>query len=62
MDKKEKYFLPYQIDWLNDNSQIKVWEKSRRIGATYVQAYEDVRDVVLGNLHGFAESQKLIFT
>lgn len=46
----KKYFLPYQINWLNDNSQIKVWEKSRRIGATYVQAYEDVRDVVLGNV------------
>lgn len=45
-----KYFLPYQIDWLNDKSQIKVWEKSRRIGATYVQAYEDVCDVVLGNV------------
>jgi len=42
-----KYFLPYQIRWLQDNSQIKIWEKSRRIGATYVQAYEDVRDVVL---------------
>lgn len=51
MSKTEsKYFLPYQIDWLNDTSQIKVWEKSRRIGATYVQAYEDVRDVVLGNV------------
>ncbi len=23
---------------------MKIWEKSRRIGATYVQAYEDVRD------------------
>jgi phage FluMu gp28-like protein len=44
------YFLPYQIDWLNDNSQIKVWEKSRRIGATYTQAYEDVRDAVLGKV------------
>ncbi|GIV45761.1 MAG: hypothetical protein KatS3mg036_0579 [Ignavibacterium sp.] len=51
MNKQErKYFLDYQIDWLNDNSQIKIWEKSRRIGATYVQAYEDVRDVVLGNV------------
>ncbi len=44
------YFLPYQTNWLNDQSQIKVWEKSRRIGATYVQAYEDVRDVVLGTV------------
>ncbi len=32
--------------WLNDNSKIKIWEKSRRIGATYVQSYEDVRDCV----------------
>ncbi len=46
----KKYFLQYQINYLNDTSQIKVWEKSRRIGATYVQAYEDVRDVVLGNV------------
>lgn len=42
-----KYFLPYQLRWLNDNSPIKVWEKSRRIGATYVQSYEDVRDCVV---------------
>lgn len=38
------YFLPYQIAWLRDTSRFKIWEKSRRIGATYVQAYEDVRD------------------
>ena len=47
---KYNYFLPYQLLWLNDSSQIKVWEKSRRIGATYVQAYEDVRDVVSGHV------------
>lgn len=45
-----KYFLPYQIRWLNDKSPIKVWEKSRRIGATYVQSYEDVRDCVAKNV------------
>lgn len=39
-----KYFLPYQIRWLSDNSKIKIWEKSRRIGATYVQSFEDVQD------------------
>jgi len=44
--KENKYFLPYQSRWLNDTSKIKIWEKSRRIGATYVQAYEDVRDCV----------------
>lgn len=40
----KSYFLPYQIAWLRDTSRFKIWEKSRRIGATYVQAYEDVRD------------------
>jgi len=42
----KKYFLQYQIDWLKDESPIKIWEKSRRIGASYVQSYEDVRDCV----------------
>lgn len=32
--------------WLNDKSKVKIWEKSRRIGATYVQSYEDVRDCI----------------
>ncbi len=41
-----KYFLPYQLEWLDDNSPVKIWEKSRRIGATYVQSYEDVRDLL----------------
>lgn len=43
-DKLKSYFLPYQIAWLRDQARFKLWEKSRRIGATYVQAYEDVRD------------------
>lgn len=38
------YFLPYQAEWIKDQSRFKVWEKSRRIGATYVQSYEDVKD------------------
>ena len=38
------YFLPYQAEWLKDAARLKIWEKSRRIGATYVQAYEDVVD------------------
>jgi phage FluMu gp28-like protein len=43
---ENKYFLPYQRRWLADSNNVKVWEKSRRIGATYVQSYEDVRDVL----------------
>lgn len=40
-------FLPYQQKYLRDKSQLKIWEKSRRIGATWTQAYEDVEDIVL---------------
>ncbi len=40
------YFLPYQQRWLADKSRIKIWEKSRRIGATYVQSFEDVCDCI----------------
>jgi len=50
MKAENKYFLPYQINWLKDESKIKIWEKSRRIGATYVQAYEDVRDCISGKV------------
>ncbi|WP_020403752.1 terminase large subunit domain-containing protein [Gracilimonas tropica] len=38
---EQPHFLPYQKAWLDDKSDIKIWEKSRRIGATYVQSYED---------------------
>lgn len=38
------YFLPYQTAWINDTSRFKIVEKSRRIGLTYCQSYEDVRD------------------
>ena len=30
--------LPYQIDWIRDDSPVKVWEKSRRIGASWSDA------------------------
>lgn len=38
------YFLPYQVKWINDHSRFKIVEKSRRVGMTYAQSYEDVRD------------------
>lgn len=46
--RREKYFLPYQRRWLADESQMKLSEKSRRIGMTYAQSYEDVRGSVKG--------------
>jgi phage FluMu gp28-like protein len=46
------YFLGYQEAWLRDTNRLKVAEKSRRIGWTYVQAYEDVRDAAKAKEHG----------
>lgn len=46
----KQIFLPYQVKWLEDRSPIKIWEKSRRIGATFVQAFEDVRDIIEGTI------------
>jgi phage FluMu gp28-like protein len=36
------HFLPYQLDWINDQSKLAVGEKSRRIGWTYASAYRAV--------------------
>ncbi|MEK7382764.1 MAG: terminase family protein, partial [Elusimicrobiota bacterium] len=46
--RQAKHFLPYQIRWLLDESRFKLWEKSRRIGATRTQGYEDVKGSVKG--------------
>ena len=32
-------FLAYQIAWINDKSPLKIWEKSRRIGASWCEAF-----------------------
>jgi phage FluMu gp28-like protein len=43
-DRISKYFLPYQAKWIGDRSRFKIVEKSRRVGMTYAQSYEDVVD------------------
>lgn len=35
-------FLPYQQRWLDDQSSLKIIEKSRQIGITYTDAYDSV--------------------
>lgn len=35
-------FLPYQSAWIDDDSQLKIAEKSRRIGLTWAEAADDV--------------------
>lgn len=35
-------FLPYQVDWINDDAPRKLGDKSRRTGWTYCEAYDCV--------------------
>lgn len=38
--KSQDYFLPYQLKWINDNSRMKIYEKTRRRGGmTYSTSY-----------------------
>ncbi|NLF31580.1 MAG: hypothetical protein GX591_11925 [Planctomycetes bacterium] len=43
-----RVLLPWQEAWRRDTSPMKIWEKSRRIGATYTEA----NDVVMTRLPG----------
>jgi phage FluMu gp28-like protein len=36
------HFLPYQLDWINDDAPVAIGEKSRRIGWTYASAFRAV--------------------
>ena len=47
-DKKlSRYFLPYQIRWIQDPSRMCLAEKSVRIGWTYADALKNVRKRIL---------------
>ena len=39
-----KILLPYQRRWVGDTSRVRVWEKSRRIGASYCEALQSVME------------------
>ena len=40
---EDKFFLPYQVAWIRDESRIKLMEKSRQIGMSWTTAYALVR-------------------
>ncbi len=44
--------LPYQSAWVEDRSRVKVWEKSRRIGASYGEALDSVMHAALARAEG----------
>ncbi len=41
--EQSRYFLPYQLKWIEDESRLKIWEKSFRIGATWADGFANVR-------------------
>ena len=38
-----RYFLTYQLEWVEDTSRLTIWEKSFRVGATWGDAFKNVR-------------------
>lgn len=42
MNDVAKILLPYQQCWVGDKSRVRVWEKSRRIGASWCEALQSV--------------------
>lgn len=51
-----RILLPYQAKWCNDRSRMKLWPKSRRIGADYCEAYDAIETRVNRNSTGFRRS------
>ncbi len=53
MEATLDYFLPYQLEWINDPSPLSLGEKSRRIGWTYASSFRAVERRVknLSNLY-----------
>lgn len=45
---KKGYFLPYQEAWIQDESMLKIWEKTRRGGMTYVESYVCTKEAAMG--------------
>jgi len=39
MEENRPYFMPYQDAWIDDDSPLKIAEKSRRVGFTYASSY-----------------------
>ena len=44
--------LPYQSAWVQDPARVKVWEKSRRVGASYGEAFDSVIQAALAKSEG----------
>ena len=47
MQNDTSYFLPYQRAWRVDGSRLKICQKSRQIGLSYVDSYDSVLKAAL---------------
>ena len=36
------WFLPTQLEWIHDTYPLRIWEKSRQVGATKTDAFDSV--------------------
>jgi phage FluMu gp28-like protein len=54
--------LPYQKRWIDDTADVKVWEKSRRIGASYVEALASVLEAAQSKEAGGQSSYYLSYS
>src|SRR5438132_755632 len=43
--KFDRWFLPGQCRWLEDDGPLRIWEKSRQVGATITDALDSVLKV-----------------
>src|SRR5215471_11397165 len=43
----EPYFLPYQTAWRRDRARLRICQKSRQIGLSYVDSYDSVLKAAL---------------
>lgn len=44
--------ISYQAAWVGDRSRVKAWEKSRRIGASFCEAFDSVMEAALSKEAG----------
>jgi len=58
----EDVLLPYQKAWIEDEASVKVWEKSRRIGASYVEALASVLEAAKSKEAGGQSSYYLSYS
>lgn len=59
---QQDILLAYQKKWLSDNAKVRVWEKSRRIGASYVEALQAVLSAALRKEDGGTNTYYLSYS